>query len=88
MIWIKSAAIQTSDGQVFTGINHSQCLVDMKEKKIPRRGRCVQGFITSEDIFVTRKNAVQIAIDAGQIKDQTEVLFSEDLKGKIGFDWQ
>jgi hypothetical protein len=38
MIWIKSAAIQTSDGQVFTGINHSQCLVDMKEKKYQEGG--------------------------------------------------
>lgn len=38
-----------------------------------------QGFITSDDRFVDRKEAGQIAFDAGQIKKMTKRLFSEDL---------
>jgi hypothetical protein len=57
MIWIKSAAIQTSDGQVLTGVNHPQCLIDMRKKGLPWKGY-VQGFTTSEGTFVTRKDLI------------------------------
>jgi hypothetical protein len=41
----------------------------------------IQGFITSENRFVDRKEAKQIAIAAGQYKgnNTSELLFSEDL---------
>ena len=39
----------------------------------------VQGFLTSDDRFVDRKEAGQIAFDAGQTAKLTECLFSEDL---------
>ena len=39
----------------------------------------IQGFLTSDDRFVNRKEAGQIAFDAGQITKLTECLFSEDL---------
>lgn len=38
-----------------------------------------QGFITSRDRFVDRKEAGAIAFQAGQISKETECLFSEDL---------
>ena len=39
----------------------------------------IQGFLTSDDRFVNRKEAGQIAFDAGQTAKLTECLFSEDL---------
>lgn len=39
----------------------------------------IQGFLTSDDRFVNRKEAGQIAFDAGQTAKLTERLFSEDL---------
>ena len=39
----------------------------------------VQGFLTSDDRFVDRKEGGQIAFDAGQTAKLTECLFSEDL---------
>ena len=41
--------------------------------------RAVQGFLTSDDRFVDRKEGGQIAFDAGQTAKLTECLFSEDL---------
>ena len=39
----------------------------------------IQGFLTSQDRFVDRKEAADIAYKAGQIKDITDCLISEDL---------
>ena len=39
----------------------------------------IQGFLTSDNRFVNRKEAGQIAFDAGQTAKLTEYLFSEDL---------
>lgn len=39
----------------------------------------IQGFITSKDLFVSRKEAAIIALSVGQIKLPTLALFSEDL---------
>jgi hypothetical protein len=41
--------------------------------------KAVQGFLTSNDIFVDRKEAGKIAFDSGQIPKLTNRLFSEDL---------
>lgn len=46
--------------------------------------KTVQGFLTSEDEFVTRQEAFIIAKEAGQIKENAELrisgkLFSEDI---------
>jgi hypothetical protein len=38
-----------------------------------------QGFLTNTDRFVSREEAAEIAFAAGQIKEQTTRLFSEDL---------
>lgn len=42
-------------------------------------GKLIQGFFTSKDIFVTRKEAGKIAFEQKQISKQTDCLFSEDL---------
>jgi hypothetical protein len=39
----------------------------------------VQGFLTSDDRFVDRREAAKIALAAGQVKEELKVLFSEDL---------
>jgi hypothetical protein len=38
-----------------------------------------QGFITNKNRFVSRQEAANIAFAAGQIKEETNRLFSEDL---------
>ena len=38
-----------------------------------------QGFLTNKNRFVSREEAEQIAFDAGQIKEKTGKLYSEDL---------
>ena len=38
-----------------------------------------QGFLTNTDRFVSREEAAKIAFNAGQIKKETNRLFSEDL---------
>ena len=44
-----------------------------------KRRNTRQGFLTSKDRFVTRKEAAQIALDVGQITEPVDILFSEDL---------
>jgi hypothetical protein len=39
----------------------------------------VQGFLSSKDIFLTRKEAGKLAFEQNQISEQTDCLFSEDL---------
>jgi len=42
-------------------------------------GKAIQGFLTSKDRFVGRKEAGAIALDQKQITNETNCLFSEDL---------
>jgi len=49
------------------------------ESKLTTISHPIQGFVTSDDRFVDRKEAGEIAFKAGQIKKLTERLFSEDL---------
>lgn len=52
---------------------------DFDFKKFSSEGKVIQGFLTSDNLFVDRKVAAQIALEAKQISDPVEVLFSEDL---------
>ena len=54
----------------------SECLADGYSEV---KGTCVQGFLTSKDRFVDRKEAGKIAFEQGQIPELTDCLFSEDL---------
>jgi len=66
-------------GYVLCGLRHHNCFVMRNDKNDGRRNNTIQGFLTSKDRFVTRKEAVQIAVDAGQIPELVDILFSEDL---------
>ena len=74
-------------GLVVCGRRHHNCFLTAFELNGGKRieglseanAKAVQGFLTSNDIFVDRKEAGQIAFDAGQTAKLTECLFSEDL---------
>ena len=74
-------------GLVVCGRRHHNCFLTAFELNGGKRieglseanAKAVQGFLTSNDIFVDRKEAGQIAFDAGQISKLTNCLFSEDL---------
>jgi len=66
-------------GYVLCGLRHHNCFAMRKDKNDGKRNNTRQGFLTSKDRFVTRKEAAQIALDAGQIPKQIDILFSEDL---------
>ena len=74
-------------GLVVCGRRHHNCFLTAFElnggKKIEGlnelNAKAVQGFLTSDDRFVDRKEGGQIAFDAGQIPKLTNCLFSEDL---------
>lgn len=74
-------------GIVVCGRRHHNCFLTAFELNGGKRieglseanAKAVQGFLTSNDIFVDRKEAGQIAFDAGQISKLTNCLFSEDL---------
>lgn len=79
-ITILCSAIRTRDGKHILGKRHSDCLwighrlgLDVKNQ--------VQGFLTSKHEFVTRKEAMEIAINAGQVSKEHRGtdLFSEQL---------
>ena len=69
-------------GIVITGRRHHNCFMTMKTlsgKLIDDWKGHVQGFITSDNKFVNRRQAAGIAYKAGQINEPTDRLFSEDL---------
>ena len=85
-IRIKSAAI-FYNGVIYTGNSHADIGFDMIEKNVCKRpfpGREAQGFITEDGKFVSREEALEIAIESGQVvRGQTRKsneLFSEDLR--------
>lgn len=83
------SAILMPDGYIIRGHRHHNCIKTAQD--IPRykifpdrnedKGRCIQGFITSENRFVDRKEAKKIATNAGQLIATTnsDLLFSEDI---------
>ena len=76
-------------GFVVCGRRHHNCFATIRmifeelENLIPykKAGKVTQGFLTSDDIFLNRKDAFKVAKDAGQIKGKLigGVLTSEDL---------
>lgn len=77
----------TNKGIVVCGWRHGNCIKLMKEQTGLRTvtyandgvGEHEQGFLTSKNRFVSRKEAGEIAFSAGQITKPTDCLFSEDL---------
>lgn len=78
-------------GLVFAGWRHGDCFTTLNawaEHLTPEERATVgeeqlagrhQGFITSKGRFVTREEAMMIAVAAGQTKSGKTDLFSEDL---------
>lgn len=71
-------------GLVVTGHRHGQCMWTMSSLTGLRSvttevGEYVQGFLTSRNRFVDREEGAILAFDAGQIPEEKETLFSEDL---------
>lgn len=71
-----------STGLVVCGFRHCDCIVVLATA-IPNRNKekDFQGFLTSDNRFVSRKSAMRIAFTAGQLIKETRSveLFSEDL---------
>ncbi len=74
-------------GIVILGHRHGQCiwtiasLLGLRTCKNAEdaTGEHEQGFLTSENRYLNRKEAAKLAFEVGQIKEETEVLYSEDL---------
>jgi len=74
-------------GIVVGGWRHGNCISILYEifperdyiKNNKDRKTTIQGFLTSNGMFVDRNESGQIAFNAGQINKITECLFSEDL---------
>lgn len=74
MQYILRAAIQLNT-DLFTGKHHGACLAKLKSAS-------QQGFITNTNCFVSRKEALEIAINSGQKITKHKpmgLLLSEDL---------
>lgn len=70
-------------GIIFCGHNHLACLyqmIAMTGKPQHKAGREIQGFLTSENRFVGRKEGALIHTkNGGKLKYSSKELFSEDL---------
>ena len=71
-------------GFVICGWRHFNCMHLCKVfgfdfKKFSSQGKVVQGFLTSDNLFVDRNEGAKIAINAGQVNEDVVVLYSEDL---------
>lgn len=65
-------------GLVVCGRRHHNCFATVATFEVKMK-EIEQGFITSKDRFVDRKEAALIALAVGQIKEPRDILFSEDL---------
>lgn len=75
-----------SAGIVVGGLRHGYCISTFvaltgKRSVLPECGEYVQGFITSKDRFLDRREAMKLAKETGQVtsKQSFEELYSEDL---------
>jgi hypothetical protein len=86
-IWFKERptpvhSVANVAGQVWTGYRHPDIISLFYENtglKLSEAGPYDQGFLTSEKRYVDREEGAKIAFAAGQIKEQKNKLFSEDL---------
>lgn len=79
---IEFSAIKSADGRIFGGRRHADIIATMvmDYETSPHYG--VQGFLTNRLRFVDRKEAAEIALSSGQVRElrfQPSELFSEDL---------
>jgi len=86
-IWYQSKDVyahqpkNVQNGIVSCGLRHCNCF-SILFTMFPDRcylNNHIDGFLTSDNLFVTRKEAGEIAFKSGQIKNLTDCLFSEDI---------
>lgn len=74
-------------GVVMTGWRHANCILNLAAltglRSVPNEsGESIQGFLTSKNRFLDRVEAMNLAIEAGQISDKESIgkqLYSEDI---------
>ena len=72
--------INIENGLVVCGRRHHNCFAILFFTNITcEKKNITQGFLTSKDRFVDRKEAGDIAFKAGQISKVTDILMSEDI---------
>lgn len=73
--------VNIENGFVVCGRRHHNCfhIISMILGNERQKGNETQGFLTSEDRFVDRREAAKIAHEAGQTEKFKGKLFSEDL---------
>lgn len=85
-IWYKKGdklqhtCINVDEGIVLFGLRHT--MWDLLVRLYPdyKQDHCtVQGFLTSENRFVERNEAAEIAFKSGQTEENKKFLYSEDL---------
>jgi hypothetical protein len=78
---VASAILQ--DGKVWTGKRHHNCIREIVDKTGIRPVTGQQGFVTDESKFLSREEAMSLAIENGQVVEgkthHKRELFSEDL---------
>ena len=87
---MESSPFNIKSGYVAYGLRHHNCLeviskiyyFNLGQKGYPKIYYTyikTQGFLTSKNRFVTRKEAAQIAFDNNQTNKLLEILYSEDI---------
>ena len=73
-------------GFVVCGHRHHNCFMTVsilrgEDCRASDYGKSVQGFLTSSNMFLSRKKAAALAFESGQYKraGRSQILFSEDL---------
>lgn len=79
------AAVKTAHGKIIRGHRHSDCFSAIHDRKLkPDKNYEAEGFITSKNIFVDRREGRKLQDEAGIISVAKDgycgnVLYSEDL---------
>lgn len=74
---ITRPAIMFSNGEIFEGQTYSSVVAIAH--KLSFTGEYIRGFVTSSGNFVLPEDAAKIALEAGQIKEEKDVLEPEDI---------
>ena len=79
---IITAAIKTTNGNIYTGKRHAYCL-NLIRMNSDTHKNAIQGFLNDKNEFLTRQEALKEAIECGQIQGSDDmigsILTSEDL---------
>lgn len=72
---VKCRPINEQEYIIVTGFNHSDCydylyaVYEIPARVCPERYECIEGYLCTDDTFVDRSEAMEIAKAARQVKD-------------------